>query len=82
MIEFRDLILTRSEYLTSRDQQNPKYGGMSIRKEVTFGPDNAMDGLARGASDGANWITFRRFFCIAIVAFGFALLRISFGNGD
>lgn len=53
---------------------------MSIRKEVTFGPDNAMNSLTRSASDGANRETLRRFFRIAVIALGFALLMISFDN--
>lgn len=53
---------------------------MSIRKKIAFSPDNAMNGLARGASNGANRIGFGSFFCVAIIAFGFALLRVSFGN--
>ena len=80
MVKLRDIILTCAEYLTSRNQQNLNHVGISIRKEVTFGPDNAMNGLARCGPDRANWISFGCLFCITIVAFGFTLLRMSFGN--
>lgn len=77
MVQVRDIVLTRSENFPSRNQRNIEYEGISIRKKVTFGPNNTVDGLARGASDGANWITFWSFFGVAIVAFGFTLLRMS-----
>ena len=58
--------------------KNLKPVGIHIRKEITFGPNNAMDSLARSASDGANWITLGSFFGVAIVTFGFTLLTLSF----
>ena len=73
MVEFRDVILTRSKNFALRSQQNLKYVEMRIREKITFRPDNAMNSLARGTPDGANRITFGGLFSVTVVAFGFAL---------
>lgn len=56
-------------------QEAPAAG--RLRKEVSFGPDNAMDGLARGAADGANGVRLGDLFGIAIVALSYSLPEVS-----
>ena len=62
MIEFWRIILASTKY---------------FREQITFAPDNAMNGLAWRASDRADGKAFRCLFDIAIVALRLALDIVS-----
>ena len=62
MVEFWRIILASTKYL---------------REQITFAPDNAMDGLVWRASNRADGKAFRCLFDIAIVALRLALDIVS-----